>query len=164
MIREAKASDAQDLLELFLTLDNETKFMLFENGERKTTVEQQAKRLGSFEESDSDAMLIVLENSKPVGFIAGMGGNANRNRHSLYIVMGVLQEYSGQGKGKLLLEALETWATEHKFHRLELTVMTHNKNAIKLYEKLGFEQEGVKRHALFIDKNYVDEYYMSKLL
>ena len=164
MIRNATPSDAQNFLDLLLQLDNETKFMLFEKGERKTTVEQQRKRLEHFQQSDSDTMIVTLEENKPIGFIAGMGGNANRNRHSLYIVMGVLQKYTGHGKGKKLLAALENWAIRHEFHRLELTVMTHNKRAISLYEKCGFQSEGIKKDSLFVDGHYIDEFYMAKLL
>jgi RimJ/RimL family protein N-acetyltransferase len=57
-----------------------------------------------------------------------------------------------------------SWARERGFHRLELTVMTHNERAIRLYKKMGFEVEGVKKHSLFVNGEYVDEYYMAKLI
>jgi lipid II:glycine glycyltransferase (peptidoglycan interpeptide bridge formation enzyme) len=38
-----------------------------------------------------------------------------------------------------------SWAIERGFHRLELTVNTHNERAIRLYKKMGFEVEGVKK-------------------
>ena len=38
------------------------------------------------------------------------------------------------------------------------------KLAKHLYEKNGFVVEGIKRDAMFVDGNYVDEYYMAKLL
>jgi RimJ/RimL family protein N-acetyltransferase len=82
----------------------------------------------------------------------------------MYIVIGILQSYSGQGIGAKLFERLEQWAREEEFHRLELTVMTHNHRAIGLYNKMGFKVEGVKKHSLFVNGEYVDEYYMSKLI
>jgi len=36
--------------------------------------------------------------------------------------------------------------------------------AIRLYEKMGFVEEGTKRHALVVDGRPVDEVYMAKLL
>jgi RimJ/RimL family protein N-acetyltransferase len=33
-----------------------------------------------------------------------------------------------------------------------------------LYEKSGFVVEGIKKNAMFVDGEYVDEYYMAKLL
>jgi len=59
---------------------------------------------------------------------------------------------------------LEEWAQQHHIHRLELTVMAHNNAGVALYKKQGFEIEGTKRHSLLINGQYVDEFYMSKLL
>ncbi|KHF26789.1 putative acetyltransferase YhhY [Anoxybacillus sp. BCO1] len=64
----------------------------------------------------------------------------------------------------MLLTELERWAREKGVHRLELTVVIDNAPAISLYQKMGFEQEGVKRHSLNINGRYVDEYCMAKLL
>jgi RimJ/RimL family protein N-acetyltransferase len=62
------------------------------------------------------------------------------------------------------LAALEAWARANGLHRLELTVQVHNRRAIALYEKCGFEREGVKRHSLNIEGTFIDELYMSKLI
>ena len=43
MIREIEIEDAKIILQLSKQLDEETKFMLYEPGERKTTAEQQEK-------------------------------------------------------------------------------------------------------------------------
>ena len=42
--------------------------------------------------------------------------------------------------------------------------MVHNERAIRLYKKMGFEIEGTKKHSLFVNGQYVDEYYMAKIL
>jgi len=89
---------------------------------------------------------------------------ARRTRHSLYVVIGVLQVWIGRGVGRALLEALESWARARGLHRLELTVDVENRRAIALYEKCGFEREGVKRHSRRIEGRYSDELYMSKLI
>ena len=69
-----------------------------------------------------------------------------------------------RGIGRSLLEALEGWARSNGLHRLELMVNYNNERAIRLYEKFGFEREGVKRHALRIDGHYIDAFYMAKLI
>lgn len=56
------------------------------------------------------------------------------------------------------------WAKKSQLHRLELTVIEHNEQAVHLYKKMGFEVEGVKRNSLLIDGQYVNELYMAKLL
>lgn len=87
-----------------------------------------------------------------------------RNRHSDYIVIAVLQAYANQGVGTQLFEFIFSWASKHQLTRLDLTVMSHNKAAIALYQKMGFEIEGAKRKSLCVDGIYRDEYYMAKLL
>jgi RimJ/RimL family protein N-acetyltransferase len=78
--------------------------------------------------------------------------------------MGILQSFTGQGIGTMLLGELERWAHQNKIHRLELTAIVHNAAGLALYRKMGFETEGTKRHSLFINGSYVDECYMAKLL
>ena len=45
-----------------------------------------------------------------------------------------------------------------------LTVITHNINAVKLYEKAGFAKDGIKRKSLLVDSEFVDEFYMGMIL
>ncbi|WP_045493041.1 GNAT family N-acetyltransferase [Vibrio hyugaensis] len=163
-IREVRANDAQSMLDLMYQLDRETKFMMLEEGERKTTLEQQEKILESFAENSTKSMFVISDEHGVHGFVAGIGNTAHRNRHSMYCVMGIKQSASGNGYGKQLLGHLEAWAIEHGFSRLELTVMCHNERAYNLYLNYGFEVEGTKRNSLKVDGNYVDEFYMSKLL
>jgi RimJ/RimL family protein N-acetyltransferase len=48
-------------------------------------------------------------------------------------VIGILQAFAGQGLGTQFFQLLEDWALQHNLHRLELTVMCHNKQAVHLY-------------------------------
>lgn len=163
-IRKVVVGDASGLVKLLEKLDCETNFMMFEPSERKITTEKQKERLRSMGESQNQEMFVAEVEGEIVGYIVGRGGSANRNRHALYIVTGVLKGYWGRGIGKQLMQALESWATENNFHRLELTVMSYNKRAVALYTKCGFEQEGIKRDSLLVNGKYVNEFYMSKLI
>ncbi|MBU9720779.1 MULTISPECIES: GNAT family N-acetyltransferase [Bacillaceae] len=171
-IRKIKVQDAEAFLSLNKQLDNETSFMLFEPGERQTTVKQQETMIKKIRGKENSEIFVVeldktdLENTQPnlIGFLAFFGGQLNRNRHSGYLVIGVLEEFRGRGYGKRLFQTLEHWALEKEIHRVELTVMKHNVNALNLYLNMGFEIEGVKRNSLKVNGVYVDEYYLSKLL
>lgn len=164
IIREVDIKDAAQLLALMVQLDHETKFMMLEPGERQTTLAQQKQTIESFHGNQSRVMLVLSDDVDLYGFVVGVGQTANRNKHSMYCVIGLKQSAAGHGYGKQLLNTLETWARTHDFTRIELTVMCHNERAYRLYLSCGFEVEGVKRNSLCIDGEYVDEYYMSKLL
>jgi RimJ/RimL family protein N-acetyltransferase len=53
---------------------------------------------------------------------------------------------------------------QHQSHRLELTVVAHNQAELALYKKRGFEMKRVRKRAIFVTGQYVDEYAMAKLL
>jgi RimJ/RimL family protein N-acetyltransferase len=63
-----------------------------------------------------------------------------------------------------LLSEVESWARGHGLHRLELTVMAHNRRADQLYQRMGFAVEGRRRECLLVDGNLVGELYLAKLL
>ena len=42
-------------------------------------------------------------------------------------------------------------------------LMGQNEAAKHLYEKNGFVVEGIKKNSIFMDGNYIDEYYMGKV-
>lgn len=58
---------------------------------------------------------------------------------------------------------MDNWAEEKKITRLELTVICENEVAKRLYEKSGFEIEGIKRKSVLVDGIYLDEFYMAKI-
>ena len=165
-IREAEIEDGEKLLSVLKTLDSETKFMLFEPDERKTTVEEQQEIIQRFKSSPSKIMLLSLDEKSDeiMGFTLGIGNELQRNKYTLYCVIGILQRYTGNGVGRNLLRNLEEWATEAGFHRLELTVMEHNERGKRLYQNLGFQSEGIRRDSLKVDGKFINEIYMSKLI
>ncbi|MBW6411353.1 GNAT family N-acetyltransferase [Clostridium weizhouense] len=163
IIRKANIEDWEKYLQMLKQLDTETKNMMFEPGERRTNVEQIKGRIATMNGENGIIFLIEDEN-KIGGFLAAQRGIPNRIRHSAYIVIGMLKEYRGKKFGTKLFEEVEKWALENHITRLELTVVKNNKAAIKLYEKSGFKIEGLKEKSMIIDGNYVDEYYMGKII
>lgn len=109
-------------------------------------------------------MLVAEDADRLIGYLSAAGGAYCRNRHVVHIAIGILQAYTGQGIGQRLLATLETWTCARALHRVELTVMTHNTRAIRLYKRMGFTIEGTKRHALLVNRTYIDEHDMAKLL
>ncbi|MEH7255691.1 GNAT family N-acetyltransferase [Neobacillus niacini] len=164
LIREIKLDDAERFVNLIKQVENESKFMLFESGERRITPEEQVKRIEAMRKSENSTIFIAEEENQLIGYLIAIGGNAKRNQHSVYLVIGILAQYRGLGVGTKLFEQLEKWAKDQNVHRLELTVVTRNEAGLRLYKKMGFDIEGTKKHSLYIEGNFVDEYYMSKIL
>ncbi|WP_053363245.1 GNAT family N-acetyltransferase [Bacillus sp. FJAT-27251] len=163
-IREITLGDAENFIHLVKQVESESDYMLLEAGERTTTAEQQQLQLEQIIQQSNSTIFIAEEEEKLLGYIIVIGGTARRNRHSAYLVVGILKEYRGQGLGTSLFEAVNEWAREHELSRLELTVVTENEAGIALYKKIGFEIEGTKVNSLIIDGTFHNEYYMAKLL
>ena len=101
------------------------------------------------------------------GQIAGSAGfnrYKGRRSHAAGIGLGVHDDFQGRGLGTALLAALidaaDNW---HAIKRLELTVFTDNTRAIRLYERFGFEAEGVQRAFAFRAGQYVDALGMARV-
>ncbi len=59
--------------------------------------------------------------------------------------MSIVSELRGQGWGQAMLEAAIGHARGAQCHKIELEVWPDNERAIALYERFGFEVEGVRR-------------------
>jgi RimJ/RimL family protein N-acetyltransferase len=164
IIRSINENDCEEFLLLSKALDQETQFMMFEPGERTMTVDEQRQRIKNLLSQDNQMIFVAEHESRLVGFVGAFGGNFLRNHHCAYLVMGILQAFTGQGLGMKVFTVLEEWALKSNIHRLELTVMSHNERAINLYRKMGYQMEGIKKDSLLVNGAYVDEYYMAKLL
>jgi RimJ/RimL family protein N-acetyltransferase len=161
--REAKLDDAERLVKLIQEVEKSSDYMLFEAGERTIQAEQFRKRIESLAEGRS-TIFVAEDLDELVGYLMVITGNANRAKHSAYLVIGISERHRGKGIGTKLFAQLDEWVKVHGIHRLELTVMVHNNAGVALYKKAGFEIEGVKKHSLLVNGEYVDEYYMAKLV
>lgn len=165
VIRTPRLNEADKFFDMLLLLDSETKYMMYEVGERKKT-ETSIKNIENMiklAENDEDFFLVSEVDGEIVGFITANRGKYYRIKHSAYIVVGIRENFRNIGIGTKFFEKLDNWAKKENLKRLELTVLTENKIALKLYRKNGFEIEGVKKNSMKIDGILKDEYYMSKI-
>lgn len=107
----------------------------------------------------------VKDNEEIIVGTAGLSVNgSHRMRHSGNIGIMIHKDYQNQGVGSALIAALidvaDNWLM---LVRLELTVFEKNERAIHLYEKFGFEKEGLKRLAAIKEGKYENEYLMARI-
>lgn len=71
------------------------------------------------------------------------------------------KRYWGRGYGTEATKLLMHYAfSKLKLHKIELGVYDFNKRAIKLYKKLGFKVEGVRKDHIFYGGRYYDAIQM----
>ncbi len=166
IFKKLEMEDVKGFWNLLNALDNDTNYMMYEPKEReqRTNIQELKDDMQSNVINGDDFLQIALDDNKMVGYIRAERGKFNRISHTAYIVIGILEDYSGKGIGTTFFKNLDEWAKENGIVRLELTVECRNKSARHLYEKSGFEIEGKRTKSMFVEETFVDEYYMAKIL
>ncbi|WFA08287.1 GNAT family N-acetyltransferase [Tissierella sp. Yu-01] len=87
--------------------------------------------------------------------------NNKRYLHRAAMGIAVRKDYWNRGIGKRMMEECIKWCREKGVEQLELEVVTQNERAISMYNSIGFQIQGTKKHALkYGDGSYADEYLM----
>jgi len=85
-------------------------------------------------------------------------------RHCGTLVIGLLPEHRGKGLGRQLITACLAKAPDIGVTRVELDARADNERAIRLYERMGFVREGIKKNGLRMNGEYFDAITMALLL
>ncbi|KAI7250468.1 hypothetical protein KC345_g11657, partial [Hortaea werneckii] len=120
-LRELITEDGAALLDLQHRLDQETSYMLLAPGERQTGIRQVEEMIASFGNADTSILIGAEADGTLAGYLSVRGGSVSRNKHSAYIVIGILQQYQGMGIGSGLFKEMDQWAEKSGMVRLELT-------------------------------------------
>ena len=162
-IRQLRADDAADYVQLLHEIDRESRLLIWEPGERQVSADDIRRGL-AVPGSGDPLRLVAVVGGAFVGFLVAHRGHLTRLRRRAEFTMAVLQAHRGCGIGPALLAALENWATTVGISRLELTVMSDNEPAVALYERAGYRLEGRKRDAIVVDGVSLDELVMGRFL
>lgn len=159
-IRDAVPEDAAKLVGLRRSLSDETDFMLYGAGEYRSTEQEVASQIVRAAQVPTNRNLVAENDDALVAFLAIIGSPVPRTRHAVYLALGVLRAWWGQGVATDLLKEALRWAPTVGVSRLELSVMTTNTRAFALYQHLGFKVEGVRPRAYIINGVAIDAHLM----
>jgi ribosomal protein S18 acetylase RimI-like enzyme len=104
----------------------------------------------------------AFNNTKLVGVVTLLRETSMKLKHRANILaMYVTPKMRGFSVGEnLLLEAIKQAKSIGEIEKLNLTVVTTNQSARKLYTKIGFVVFGTEEQALKLNDSYYDEEYM----
>ncbi|MBS7632348.1 GNAT family N-acetyltransferase [Candidatus Bathyarchaeota archaeon] len=110
-------------------------------------------------------VLVAVYGGKIVGHAQILKYPHARRKGTGDLLIYLHQDFHNVGLGTAMLRKLIEIAAAEEIHRIGLRVIADNKSAIHLYEKLGFQKEGVMRASyLGEDGKYHDEVVMGLLL
>jgi RimJ/RimL family protein N-acetyltransferase len=166
VVRNAIADDATAIMEMVSGIFRSSPYLLTEPDEFNVTLDQEKSWIEGFVKSANGVLLVTECEGQLVGILDFQGGHRRRIAHSGTIGTSVRSEFRGKGVGSLLMTALIEWAkSTGKVERLDLLVFADNAQAIALYKKMGFQEEGRKRRGIRLaDGRYMDELMMARFV
>jgi RimJ/RimL family protein N-acetyltransferase len=159
MLRKATVADFNFLYSLYMHPDINP-FLLYEEMNKEMFLPVMKELL------QKEALYIFSANDKDAG-MCKLLPMYYRNSHIVYVGgVAINPAMAGKGLGIELMNEIIDLVKLQGFKRIELSVATSNIKAIRLYEKAGFQQEGILRKFTYIQKEskYIDEVLMSCLL
>ncbi|QTN00700.1 GNAT family N-acetyltransferase [Sediminibacillus dalangtanensis] len=162
-IRQAEEADAEKLAKVRLRIDGETENMDREQGEDSIDPLGFKELIKADGEANHNLFLVAEVGPDIVGFSRCAGSHLKRMAHQVEFGVGVRKEFWGHGIGKNLLKESISWADANKIVKMTLRVLETNSAAIQLYQKLGFEVEGIlKKDKLLSDGAFYDTILMAR--
>lgn len=117
-------------------------------------------------ESQSSKRATDLAKATPIGYLSFFpthGPDASHHRNAM-IGLSFAEEYRGKGYGGEAVNWALDWAFQHGgFHRICIGAFSYNHNALKLYRRLGFVDEGREREAVLYLRKWHDIVNLSML-
>ncbi len=107
--------------------------------------------------------IAINEKNDIIGHIDLKSHSQNYTSHRAVMGMGVHRDYRKMGLGYLLIKSIVSWAkNETAIEQIDLWVLSKNRPAIRLYNKLGFFKIGEIEDMFRIDGVSLDYIMMSK--
>jgi L-phenylalanine/L-methionine N-acetyltransferase len=158
MTRQANHSDFDFIYSLYFH-PKVNAFLLYEMMD-KTTFQPIFDDLMS-----KNIIFIFEEKGKSIGMFK-LYGHTHRSAHIGYLGgLAIHPDFSGKGFGAKMMAEILVLGKEKGFLRIELSTATTNEKAVALYEKLGFQREGILKKYTYLksENRYLDEMMMAYL-
>lgn len=156
MIKPATDDDFEFIYRLYMHPDLNP-YLLYEPMDR-------GGFLPIFEQLLADKVLYVYRVDQQKAGMFKLIPLQHRTSHIAYLGgVAIAPEFAGQGVGTAMIKLILEFARRRRIKRIELSTSVDNQRAAHLYEKCGFQREGILREYtyLFSEDRFVDEVLMS---
>lgn len=161
ILRQPTSEDAKDMIEYLNIVGGESDNLLFGEGEFNLTVEQEITHIENTNKNPNVLMIVGIIDDKIVSIAQICSFSKKRIAHNSEIAISVKKEYWNIGIGSFVMNTLINFAKNHNtIKNISLGVKASNHNAIKLYEKHGFQKVGIHKNFFNINDEFDDEIIM----
>lgn len=128
------------------------------------TLEEERELISTSQQAENCVWILAVTPEDEIIGVANATGGRRVLFHTVGVGITVAKAWRNQGIGTSMMQFIIDWCRLNPVvHRLELTVFTDNVRAIHVYEKLGFQHEGIRRGAYFKEGRFIDAHVMAIL-
>jgi ribosomal protein S18 acetylase RimI-like enzyme len=151
MIRELRKTD--NLKEFFLSLSKESVYYWNRFGDvRDERIAEKAANEQLNKPIQEEKGFVVLDNGEIIGYgFLRYFPDKKQKRYTVSLGIVVSDKSQGKGIGKNLMDYMIEQAKKDSIKKIWLGVYSDNERAVKFYQKLGFEIEGIFMHDEYFD-------------
>lgn len=166
VLRKSQKGDAQAILDYFNEIGGESEFLPFGTNEYEFTLDEMQSSIEASNKACNILHMLAEIDGEIAGVITASSYNRReRKRHIAELGISIRKKYWAIGLGSELMKALIEWAQNNKVTtKINLVVKEDNYNAIKLYKKFGFVQEGILRNDMCINGSYSNAIIMGRII
>ncbi len=144
-VRRAVPGDAARVVALASAVAGEEEGWLLADSRWRSTSDERRYIRALQRHPDAAVLVAEIESGDLVGRLSLMRDPHPASAHVADIGLMVAAPFRRRGVGTALMAAAEEWSRAAGVTKLELHVFPHNHAAIALYEKLGYEREGLRK-------------------
>ncbi|MTI71317.1 MAG: GNAT family N-acetyltransferase [Firmicutes bacterium] len=160
IIRKANIQDAKKMVDYFNKVSGESEFFTFREGEYYKSVKEEKEMIRKINMESNSLYLVVEYQDEIIGNLILKGERGPFIRHSVEFGISICKRLWNKGIGNELLTYMIKWCKDNKeIKKINLAVREDN-HAIKLYEKVGFKKEGVRKKYMYRFNKFYDAVLM----
>jgi RimJ/RimL family protein N-acetyltransferase len=156
IVRPVRMDDAESTLANVNRIGAEEVYIMIEEG---PNLEGEREWLSHFD-GVRNVLFVAEADGEVIGAADCHSGSFSKDRHVGGIGIAIQDGWREVGLGRRMMERVLEWMHTRGFAKAELAVFATNVRARRLYESLGFAEEGVRRRHVRIRGEYVDEVLM----
>ena len=160
LLRPARMEDAESTLRNVNRVGQEQIYIMVE---RVPDLQQERRWLSGFD-GIRNVLLVAIADDEVIGAADCHAGTFPKDAHVGGIGIAIQDGWREVGLGRHMMIRVLEWMRSRGFEKAELAVFATNHRARRLYESLGFVEEGIRRKHVRIRGEYVDEILMGMWL
>lgn len=155
ILRSPIKEDAQAMIDYLNIIGGESDFITFGKNEFSMSVEAEQDYIERINNMNNSKNVLIIIEDEIVGIASITSVQKERMKHNETLGISLRKKYWGIGLGSDIMAYLIDWAKSNKItKKINLLVREDNIRGVKLYEKFGFEKEGLLKKDICVNGIY----------